>query len=588
MKRILSLIMSLALILLIATPIALADEAPFLAPELIDDYVEDEVLCDCDECYDEYWQMQLEEWEREREEWERERERERQEREERLRREREAFITERGGTIGIVNVIFDGRFIQFGDEIPQILQGATFVPTIPFFEALGANVTLYSQTESITVQFDDGRNVSLIFEQDSLSITENECNAVVPLGETELALVGSDVSFVPLRAVAEFLGFDVFWDSAYNSVVIIDFASKIEAINSNFTIFNSLLSMNTNFLPTELDSFITKFDMSASFIQFNTLDGNFEGNFGVDFTVHSDGRNFHLKATVDFVEFVQLLMDNYMIDYMFLDPIEAGVISVLSDSIDIEVILNLDDDILYLRSPVLHSFLPIFPAAGWVSLGELSEFFGYIEGLISMIETEVEYLYANMSVGSLLVQNFGWRLWWRGPVQVFYRDLIDSVEFHNALIGDGNFTATETGYTLKITLNDISSAIDKFDWDEFLGIFISADELREFNFDLNITMDNGVVTAIIGDFVRRESWWTWGSDTRYAVEFDISERGVLVTFEMHQQNAMVVSFDLSILTKETQDAVPQRPPAGAIIISIDDLISNFIDAPGIFAALLEM
>ena len=579
MKKIIFLIMSLALILLIATPVALADEAPLPDPQLIDEYVDDEV-CDCDACNDDFWIA-----------WQAEREREWLEREEQLRIEREEFITERGGTIGIVNVIFDGRFIQFDDEIPQIIRGTTFVPTVPFFEAFGASVDFYPQTESIAVQFDDGRIVRLVFEQDSLAITVNDRSTVVPLCETESALVGSDVSFVPLRAVAELLGLDVYWDSSYNSVVIIDSAAKIEAINSNFTIFNSLSGMNTNFLPPEFDKFIIRYDMSASFIEFNTLDGNSEVDFAFDFTVHSDGHNFHLKATIDFTEFLEFIMD----DYMFYDPIGAEMLSLLEEPIDIEMIFNLDDDFLYFRSPVLNSFIPIFPANGWVSLNELSdwislyeldEFFDYVDYILSMAESEIEFLFANMDVGSRLVQNFSW-WWWRSPVEFFYRELIDSVELHNSLIGDNNFTATENGYTLSITLGDMLSAIEEFGGGEFLGLFW-IDELREFSFELNINIDDGEVTAITGDFISRQSRWSWSPATRYAIEFDISEGDISVTFEMHEQNAMVVSFDLSILTEETQDAVPQRPPAGAIIISIDDLLSNFIDDPGIFAILLEM
>lgn len=106
-----------------------------------------------------------------------------------------------------ISVYVDGQKIDF-DVQPMVINNRTMVPMRKIFEALGAKVswdqknqTAIGETSDITIKFTIGQNY--------LSRTYNSNQESIKLDSP--AVISSDRTLVPLRAIAESFSCDVNW-----------------------------------------------------------------------------------------------------------------------------------------------------------------------------------------------------------------------------------------------------------------------------------------------------------------------------------------------------------------------------------------
>ena len=99
-----------------------------------------------------------------------------------------------GGVPGELGVMVNGTYLTFDNDKPYAEDGVTYVPAQELGQALG------------------------------------------------LELEGS---YVPLRETAQAAGYDIWWDQAYETAVLIDPAALMEAIDGEFTVMNSFLAEGT-------------------------------------------------------------------------------------------------------------------------------------------------------------------------------------------------------------------------------------------------------------------------------------------------------------------------------------------------------
>lgn len=175
-----------------------------------------------------------------------------------------------GGVPGQVGVMVNGVYVKFPDAAPEVADGRTMIPVRALVEAVDGEVS-----------YDDGK---IVCKTDTAAVTLNvgsdEATVDHPVPEEGDEAAGETIkmdcapyikggrTYVPVRFIAEALGYDVGWDSAYQTAVLLDREALTAQIDENFTILNKVqankgpaLEEGKNYLADVKENFtITLFD----------------------------------------------------------------------------------------------------------------------------------------------------------------------------------------------------------------------------------------------------------------------------------------------------------------------------------------
>ncbi len=130
-----------------------------------------------------------------------------------------SYAAEPAAQAETVGVIVDGARVAFSGAAPELRSGKTMVPLKALVEAMGGKVT--PQSGTLLCTFGD-QEVSVPVDSDSY--------------------YKNGYTYVPVRDLAEPLGYDVFWDSGERAAVLIDRQAVIDQIDQQFTILNGALT----------------------------------------------------------------------------------------------------------------------------------------------------------------------------------------------------------------------------------------------------------------------------------------------------------------------------------------------------------
>ena len=479
-----------------------------------------------------------------------------------------------GGTPGIVNVMYNGEFLKFNGAVPEIIGGVTFVPARVFFEALGAKVE-YNEDSTITAAF-DGFFIMFQPGDEQMLMMGPGINKVFPFNEAPY-INDDGYAYIPVRNVAEALGLDVYWDSYYETVVIIDTAGLIAQIDADFTTLNKLLAMTmeTSVDPDSGNVYKTTISVPGSMKMFDSLDGDKTAKTDADAVILTDGHSLNARLNMNSPELIDLILSQYA-GYPDIVPEddEMGVIALLVET-DAELIFNYDDDMMYLRSPVFSSQTPGLPDGAWIAIGNasmvLSEVF--IGGKPTTTPADLDV--RGMSVGQLLslsyitVEHYDYAYGYTtyNDYVHLYSYINDSAAQMKALLGDGKITVNKENYTISLSTDEHSEA------HTYSGYVYS--DIR-FGLDIKIATENGTIKEVSGSLLYRENYYYGTSVTQYKIEFNISPDKVTAAIEWHQKNVAVMRFDIEIVTAEDKEAsaLLQAPPAGDKVFPIEDFLDD--------------
>lgn len=156
-------------------------------------------------------------------------------------------ITEVANEIRVQN---DGKYIDFDDVAPQIINGRTMVPFRKIFNSLGVteeNITWVPETRTVIAKKD---NVEI-----ELQIDNNIAKKTVS-GETkEITLDSAPVivdgrTLVPVRFIAESMEKQVDWDAENKTVIIIDVNKINDELRNAIPKYFDIVELQTTPLST--------------------------------------------------------------------------------------------------------------------------------------------------------------------------------------------------------------------------------------------------------------------------------------------------------------------------------------------------
>ncbi len=132
-----------------------------------------------------------------------------------------------------ITMVVDGTVVETEEMPPIILNGRTLVPAREFFEQLGAEVNWDQNTRRVTVEYN---GVRIIMTIDLKTVFVGD-NSVMISDEDPAPKIINDKTMIPVRFVAEELGFNVEWVNSTRSVVIT--SPNTETVTVSSVVFGS-------------------------------------------------------------------------------------------------------------------------------------------------------------------------------------------------------------------------------------------------------------------------------------------------------------------------------------------------------------
>jgi hypothetical protein len=144
-----------------------------------------------------------------------------------------------GGTDRGVDVMLDGQCLDFGDSRPVNQNGTVLVPVRVLLEAMDAEqITFDGATKTMTAS---GHGATLVQQAGTDLLTVTVAGETTAVTMDRASFLRKNTLYVPIRDVAKAMGYEVFWDQAYKTVVLMDPYALVDEIDSRFTKLNAAL-----------------------------------------------------------------------------------------------------------------------------------------------------------------------------------------------------------------------------------------------------------------------------------------------------------------------------------------------------------
>lgn len=447
-----------------------------------------------------------------------------------------------------INVELNGSYLTFTDARPIIRDGRTMLPLRFIFEAMGAEVAWDAEAQRATATFADGAVISLTLDSPELTLTRGEEEETITMDVVPYLDAATDRILVPVRFLGEAAGYEVSWDDYFQLVTMTNPQVIIDAIDSRFTIYNSLLASESAAVDPE---------------QVYSL--NMKG--GLDLTLYGDQRHNTASARMNLTGLTR--GSDMSLDYRFTtemnfirdllnstawdeeDLAELDQLEEMLSEITLNLILDSAADNIFVKSSLLPELLPVedFDPRAWLQVSEaglsqlelMTEVPTTVGGLIYLMSTSFYSLDQELLEG--------------------YASLMELM-FGDKYITTSGSVANPT-YTLKLDKDDLlaAAATDDGMW----SIAMLMEELDDFSYSLVIKTKAGQLSSMLFDMQ---------AETANA-SFGLTASGGLydATVEMNLIGKYVgkLEMEMEMTMKESSKALPSAPPTGSVIIDVNSL-----------------
>ena len=203
---------------------------------------------------------------------------------------------------GAVNVQLNGKAIAYQGAQPGYANEAIYAPVRATAQAMGAVIDYAAKGQTITIR-KDGRTLSFSIAGQTMTDETDGTSRVVQLAAAVYEKDGT--AYIPVRAFAQALGYDVYWDANYETAVIIDRAALIGQLNQDFATLGRVLSAQK---PMSADkTYRTMTALSGSWTAFDTLDGNKTYPVDASISIVNHGINYNAELKMNLSGLFSLL-----------------------------------------------------------------------------------------------------------------------------------------------------------------------------------------------------------------------------------------------------------------------------------------
>lgn len=415
----------------------------------------------------------------------------------------------------------NGEAVVFPNGSPEINNGRTMVPMRAVLEALGATVDYDADTQTVTATLDD-ISLTHVIRENTIEMGSGE-----KLTMDTQSYIKNGSTLVPLRFFSQALGYEVYWDDAARTAVVIDKAACISGIDEGLTVLNALQASQ----PSASGNVAMDVDVSG---EIKMLDGTSDDvlPFSAKMTALANDSAVNLSGSMDLSALAELAED---------DPTAA-----LLEDLTFEMICG---ESMWMNIPVLTGLL-----SGEASDSDVWLKFGDFDMSALTADTN------GATIGGVLYSTVE-ALDADAPADI-YADLTQAAGLLTAMMGDDTFVKNGDDYVWEmdstasaLLAEAIGEAPDSFALT--MSMEIKADGSSSFSMHLDV--EDTISMSLSGD----------STDTSATVTCQMTVPEVC---EMTVQSTATVA--------ESSAAPVAAPPAGAQVIDLGEMLTAMVGAIG--------
>lgn len=453
-----------------------------------------------------------------------------------------------------INVQLNGKTLALKDTAKNV-NGRVMLPFREVLEAIGATVTYDPATKKITAKTAD-REVSFSAGNADVSILMDGTSQSLKMDVAPYIDKGASRTFIPVRFVAESLGYSVGWDSASKTVVMIDPNTLFGKADEDFSILKKLM--------------ITDLDMEKAY----ATTGTFNMNVSTPATAGSlfSGLNFGIAGTMEGVQqkssadMTMNLAFNYDAMLSKLSAEEKAQMQPMLDMFKnavMKIKMNGETGETYMNSTLFSTMDPTVTANTWYKMNVFDTYKNMgvdLKSLYGMNYNDIklsEILSSSLSSSNLMTDKT-------------YEDAKIMYDFMKNLIGDEAFTTkaegTMTTYSLKLDQKAVLAAVAKSALsagvsESSFDVTDTAELLKTLKLDSNI-----VIKERSGKLYNYDINGTMTVE-KYNIGLDMSGDSLNVLFNMtfDQPDMMSMTMKMESHVKESATGPNLKLPADAVV-----------------------
>lgn len=348
-----------------------------------------------------------------------------------------------------IKVQYNGENIVFTDAVPKVVDGRTVVPFRQILEAMGSKVSYDKKTKVITAKTED-RELSFKVGGTDLTINENGEKEVQKMDVSPFVDKSSNRTYVPVRFIAESMGYSVGWDNAEKTAIIINPASILGDIDKDFSIIGKLLQSDLD-LQKSYES-KGKFDVNVVSTSTEELPTP-----GLDISVKGEMEGIQNNLDADMNIKLSINADNMLKDLSAEDKFIVLALIENFKNIDMKVKMDGDTGSTYIQSGLFSKLDPTVEENTWFKMNiydqyedmgiDLKEMMNLNSQKISL--SDVFEMMSYMEISDVST----------------YQDIKNTYDLFKSIIGDEAFTKKTSSsintYTLDINYTKIMAALAK-------------------------------------------------------------------------------------------------------------------------------
>jgi hypothetical protein len=356
-----------------------------------------------------------------------------------------AFAADAGG----IQVQYNGENLMLTDAVKNV-EGRIVVPFRQIFESLGADVEYDPKSKTILAKIGE-KEITFVAGGADLTITENGTVSSKKMDVASFIDREQGLTYVPVRFIAESMGYVVGWDSKEKTVVIINPAVLLSDADTDFSIISKLMKSDLDLEKAYETTGSFTMDMATVAQPGSMMPG-------LGFSAAGSMSGVQQKTNADFsmnlaLEFDQMLADKTEDEKAMMQPF----LDMFKD-ITMKIKMNGETGDTYMNSSM---FSAIDPTSGSNTWYKMNVYETYQQMGIDL-KSIADMSYSSVKISEMLEAS----LYSMENADVStYSDIKITYAFLKNLIGDDAFTKKTAGtsvtYTLNLDQSDVLAAIAK-------------------------------------------------------------------------------------------------------------------------------
>lgn len=452
-------------------------------------------------------------------------------------------------------VLVNGEYVTFADAAPKLKDGRSFLPFVAVLDQLGfaqQDMTWDGASGTVTAAKGDS-TIALTIGKSQITLTQAGQTSVIDTDAAPYVDPATSRTYVPFGLVADALGYRVGWDAQQGTVIIDDMDAILAANTATYQLMNQYLDYAKAFSQGNQKvsgkyamDFVTKssYEGIASTVGFD-LGGTYS-----TITTDSTALQFSTDLTMD------LAMETGGVD--FTDLVMGEQAALFPMKLDLDLRGDLDSGTFYFQSATLAQMLEQPGLASvWYKM-DLNALFDQMGGQLGMD-------YAGLLRLSKEVQNMSFEEYLSSTLALI--PLTDAscttsqvLDIVNVLCADSAFTKSGSSYVNKLDLGGLDPSLAG----SYLTftLYTSGGKVNGYGLDMAITPDDVAAMNIRTQMK--------GKKMDVKMSFDISE---------DEDMALSLSMTMDGTYQSTSAKPATQPPAGAIIIDLNELAGGYVPMP---------